>query len=171
MYSYYFIIIVGILALVLNQSNAFTLSSSSTPTTNQSYKYITSSPSTVQSSFSTTTRLGMSLPTSTSSSSSSSSSVSRRGFLESVAVSCGSLVQQSLVVDMTADQVKDEGIHDMLELLVGDSDDDREFSSCLSDAISDTNHNIEIEEEVARYLPMAGQLVEQCISRRSGMHR
>jgi len=72
---------------------------------------------------------------------------------------------------MTADQVKDEGIHDMLELLVGDSDDDREFSSCLSDAISDMNHNVEIEEEVARYLPLAEQLVEQCISRRSGMHR
>ena len=69
---------------------------------------------------------------------------------------------------MTADQVKDEGIHDMLELLVGDSDDDREFSSCLSDAISDMNHQ---EEEVARYLPLAEQLVEQCISRRSCMYR
>ena len=166
MYSYYFLI-VGILALELNQSNAFTLSSSSTPAIYQSYKHITSRPSSIQSS-SSTTRLSM---TTQSYTSTSSSSVSRRGFLESVAVSCGSLVQQSLVVDMTADQVKDEGIHDMLELLVGDSDDDREFSSCLSDAISDTNHNIEIEEEVARYLPMAGQLVEQCISRRSGMHR
>ena len=165
MYSYYFLI-VGILALELNQSNAFTLSSSSTPATNQSYKQ-TSRPSSIQSS-SSTTRLSM---TTQSYTSTSSSSVSRRGFLESVAVSCGSLVQQSLVVDMTADQVKDEGIHDMLEILVGDSDDDREFSSCLSDAISDTNHNIEIEEEVARYLPMAEQLVEQCISRRSGMHR
>jgi len=160
---YYLIIIVGILALELNQSNAFT---TTTPVT-QSYKYITSRPSSIQSS-STATRLGMAQTTS---SPPSSSSVSRRGFLESVAVSCGSLVQQSLVVDMTADQVKDEGIHDMLEILVGDSDDDREFSSCLSDAISDTNHNIEIEEEVARYLPMAEQLVEQCISRRSGMHR
>jgi len=112
----------------------------------------------------------MSLPTSCTSPP-PSSSVSRRGFLESVAVSCGSLVQQSLVVDMTADQVKDEGIHDMLELLVSDSDDDREFSSCLSDAISDMNHSVEIEEEVARYLPLAEQLVERCISRRSGMHR
>jgi len=165
MYSYYFLI-VGILALELNQSNAFTLSSSSTPATNQnqnqSYKHITSRPSSIQSSFSTTTRLGMSQITSY-----TSSSVSRRGFLESVAVSCGSIAQQSLVVDMTADQVKDEGIHDMLELLVGDSDDDREFSSCLSDAISDMSHNIEIEEEVARYLPLAEQLVEQCISRRN----
>ena len=169
MYSYYFIIIVGILALLLNQSNAFTLSSSSTPTTNQSYKYITSRRTSIQSSSTaTTTRLSM---TQTSTSSSSSSSVSRRGFLESVAVSCGSLVQQSLVVDMTADQVKDEGIHDMLELLAGDSDDDnREFSSCLSDAISDMNH-YNVEEEVERYLPLAEQLVEQCISRRSGMHR
>ena len=168
MYSYYFIIIVGILALLLDQSNAFTLSSSSTPATNQSYKYITSRPSSIQSS-STTTRLGMSLPTS----SLSSSSVSRRGFLESVTVSCGSLVQQSLVVDMTADQVKDEGIHDMLELLVGESDDDREFSSCLSDALSDMNHhNVEIEEEVERYLPSFGRaVVEQCISRRSDVHR
>ena len=120
---------------------------------------MTSRPSCIQTS-STTTRLGMSLPTST-------SSVSRRGFLESVAVSCGSLAQQSLLVDMTADQVKDEGIHDMLELLIGDSDDDREFSSC--DALSDMNHNV--EEVVARYLPLAEQLVEQCISRRSGMHR
>ena len=168
MYSYYFIIIVGILALLLDQSNAFTLSSSSTPATNQSYKYITSRPSSIQSS--STTTLSMSLSTS-SSTSCTSSSVSRRGFLESVAVSCGSLVQQSLVVDMTADQVKDEGIHDMLELLVGDSDDDREFSSCLSDAIlSDMNH-YNVEEEVERYLPLAEQLVEQCISRRSGMHR
>jgi len=107
----------------------------------------------------------------TSSLSSSTLSVSRRGFLESVAVSCSSLVQQSLLVDMTADQVKDEGIHDILELLVGDSDDDREFSSCLSDAISDMNHNVGGEEEVTRYLPFAEQLVEQCISRRSGMHR
>ena len=164
-FSYYFIIKVGILALVLNQSNAFTLSSSSTPTTNQSYKYITSRPSNIQSS-STTTRLSAALT-----STSTTSSVSRRGFLESVAVSCGSLVQQSLVVDMTADQVKDEGIHDMLELLAGDSDDDnREFSSCLSDAISDMNH-YNVEEEVERYLPLAEQLVEQCISRRSGMHR
>ena len=167
MYSYYFIIIVGILALELNQSNAFTLSSSSTPATNQSSKHITSRLSSIQSS-STTTRLGMSLSTSCKS---SSSSVSRRGFLESVAVSCGSLVQQSLVVDMTADQVKDEGIHDMLELLVGDSDDDREFSSCLSDALSDMNHHNVGEEVVARYLPLAEQLVEQCISRRSGMYR
>ena len=159
MYSYYFIIIVGILTLVLNQSNAFTLSSSSTPATNQSYKHIASRQSSIQSS-STTTRLCMSMPTS------SSSSVSRCGFLESVAVSCGSLVQQSLLVDMTADQVKDECIHDMLELLGGDSDDDREFSSCLSDAISDTNHHIG-EDEVARYLPLAEQLIEQCISRRS----
>jgi len=164
---YYLIIIVGILALELNQSNAFTLSSSSAPATTQSYKYITSRPSSIQSS-STSTRLYMA-QTSTSY---TSSSVSRRGFLESVAVSCGSLAQQSLVVDMTADQVKDEGIHDMLELLVGDSDDDREeFSSCLSDALSEVNHNIEIEEEVARYLPLAEQLVEQCISRRHGMHR
>jgi len=162
----YFLLIVGILALVLNQSNAFTLSSSSTPVTyHQSYKYIASRPSSIQSSSST--RLGMA-PTSTSCT--SSSSVSRRGFFESVAVSCSSLVQQSLVVDMTADQVKDEGIHDMLELLVGDSDDDREFSSCLSDALSEVNHNIG-EEEVTRYLPMAEQLVEQCISRRHGMHR
>ena len=161
----YFVIIVGILALELNQTNAFTLSSSSTPATNQSYKYISSRPSSIQSS--STTTLSMSLPTS-----SSTSSVSRRGFLESVAVSCGSLVQKSLVVDMTADQVKDEGIHDMLELLVGDSDDDREFSSCLSDALSDMNHHNVGEEEVARlYLPLAEQLVEQCISRRSGMHR
>ena len=121
---YHFLIIVGILALELNQSNAFTLSSSSTSTTNQSYKYIASRPSSIQSS-STATRLSMSLPTSTS----TSSSVSRRGFLESVAVSCG----QSLLVDMTADQVKDEGIHDMLELFVGDSngDGDREISFYL----------------------------------------
>ena len=151
MYSYYFLFIVGILALLLNQSTAFTLSSSSTSAACQSYKHITSRSSSIQSSFTTSTHLSMSLPTS----SSSSSSVSRRGFLESVAVSCGS---QSLLVDMTADQVKDEGIHDMLELLVGDSDDDnREFSSCLSDAISDMNHQ---EEEVARYLPLAEQLVE-----------
>ena len=163
MYSYYFII-VGILALVLNQSNAFTLSSSSTPATNQSYKQ-TSRLLSIQSS-STATRLGMAQTTTCT----SSSSVSRRGFLESVAVSCGSIVQQSLVVDMTADQVKDEGIHDMLELLVGDSDDNREFSSCLSDAISDMNHHVG-EEEVARYLPLAEQLVEQCMSRRSGMRR
>ena len=149
---YHFIIIVGILALELNQSNAFTLSSSSTPATNQSYSHITSRPSSLQST-SSTTRLGLSLPTS---SSSSSSSVSRRGFLESVAVSW------SLLVDMTADQVKDEGIHDMLELLVGDStDDNREFSSCLSDAISDMN------QEVARYLPLAEQLIEQCMPRRN----
>jgi len=165
MYSYYFLI-VGILALELNQSNAFTLSSSSTSATNQSYKHTTSLPTSIQSS-STATRLGM---TQTSTLCTSSSSVSRRGFLESVAVSCGSLAQQSLVVDMTADQVKDEGIHDMLELLVGDSDDDREFSSCLSDAISNMNHNVG-EEEVERYLLIAEQLVEQFISRRSGMHR
>ena len=165
----YFVIIVGILALELNQTNAFTLSSSSTPATNQSYKYITIRP--IKSS---PTTLSMSLTVSSSSytsSTSCTSSVSRRGFLESVAVSCGSLVQKSLVVDMTADQVKDEGIHDMLELLAGDSDDDnREFSSCLSDAISDMNH-YNVEEEVERYLPLAEQLVEQCISRRSGMHR
>ena len=162
---YHFIIIVGILALELNQSNAFT---TTTPATYQSYKYITSRPTSIQSS-STATRLGMA-QTTTSTSTSLSSSVSRRGFLESVAVSCGSLAQKSLVVDMTADQVKDEGIHDMLELLVGDSDGDREFSSCLSDALSDMNHNVG-EEEVARYLPLAEQLIEQCISRRSGMHR
>ena len=69
---------------------------------------------------------------------------------------------------MAADQVKDEGLHDVLELLVGDRPDEAERGrSCLSEVInlSDTNNF----QGMATYLPL--ELVERCISRQSGHRR
>ena len=147
MFSYFFNF--TIFVALMSQSNAFTMSSASSSHT--------TSTSTINAGIQTTsaTCLGM------------TSSVSRRGFLKSAMVSCGTVIQNSLMADMAADQVKDEGLHDMLELLVGGPDEAERGHSCLSEVInlSDTNNF----QGMATYLPF--ELVERCISRQSGPRR
>ena len=148
MFSYFFNF--TIIVALMSQSNAFTISSASSSHT--------ISTSTINASIQTTsatTCLGM------------TSSVSRRGFLKSAMVSCGTVIQNSQAADMAADQVKDEGLHDMLELLVGGPDEAERGKSCLSEVInlSDTNNF----QGMATYLPF--ELVERCISRQSGHRR
>ena len=149
MFSYFFNF--TIIIALMSKSNAFTISSAS-----PSHITSTSTNNRAASSITSATCLGM------------TSSVSRRGFLKSAMVSCGTFIQNSLAADMAADQVKDEGLHDMLELLVGDRPDEAERGrSCLSEVInlSDTNNF----QGMATYLPL--ELVERCISRQSGHRR
>ena len=147
MFSYFFNF--TIIIALMSQSNAFIILSASP-------SHITSTSTTNRaSSIASATCLGM------------TSSVSRRGFLKSAMVSCGTVVQNSLAADMAADQVKDEGLHDMLELLVGGPDETERGRSCLSEVInlSDTNNF----QGMATYLPF--EIVERCISRQSGSRR
>ena len=149
MFSYFFNF--TIIIALMSQSNAFTISSASP-------SHITStSTNNHASSITSATCLGM------------TSSVSRRGFLKSAMVSCGTVIQNSLAADMAADQVKDEGLHDVLELLVGDRPDEAERGrSCLSEVINFSDNN-NFQEMLATYLPL--ELVERCISRQSGHRR
>ena len=91
-------------------------------------------------------------------------------------VSCGgSLVQHrsQLPIELAADKVKDDSLDNLLEMLFGDSDNRREHSSCLSEAITisaswDTNIN-KRSADIATHLPF--ELVERCISRRTRERR
>ena len=165
---YFHIVTVLALILTLNQSNAFTTTTYTTPHQAKPTSIIANHISSNHQSSTSETSLGMT-------SLAAASSVSRRGFLRSAMVSCGgSLVQNrsQLPIELAADKVKDDSLDDLLEMLFGDADNRREHSSCLSEAITtswDTNINKNTCADIATHLPF--ELVERCISRRTSERR
>ena len=169
---YFHIVTVLALILTLNQSNAFTTTTYTTPHQAKPTSIIANHISSNHQSSTSETSLGMT-------SLAAASSVSRRGFLRSAMVSCGGLVQHrsQLPIELAADKVKDDSLDDLLEMLFGDADDRRrEHSSCLlSEAITtttswDTNINKSNAcADIATHLPF--ELVERCILRRTSERR